>query len=45
MKDLINFITTSYNSADVDIREYFSKLDIPYGCKEKITKYLDNIGA
>ena len=45
MKDLIQFITTSYSSADMDVREYFSKIEIPYECREKIAKYLDAIGA
>ena len=45
MKDLIQFITTSYSSADMDVREYFGKIEIPYECREKIAKYLDAIGA
>jgi len=45
MKDLINFITSSYSSSDMDVRDYFSKIDIPYECREKISKYLDEIGA
>ncbi len=45
MKDLIQFITTSYSSTDMDVREYFSKIEIPYECREKIAKYLDAIGA
>lgn len=45
MKDLIQFITTSYSSADMDVREYFSKIEIPYECREKIAKYLDAVGA
>ena len=45
MKDLINFITTSYSSSDMNVRDYFSKLEIPYECREKISKYLDEIGA
>lgn len=45
MKDLIQFITTSYSSSDMNVREYFSKIDIPYECREKIAKYLDEVGA
>lgn len=45
MHDLINFITTSYNSADVDIREYFCNLNIPYECRKIISRYLDSVGA
>lgn len=45
MKDLIQFITTSYSSSDMNVREYFGNLDIPYVCREKIAKYLDDIGA
>ena len=45
MKDLIQFITTSYSSSDMDVRDYFSKIEIPYECREKIAKYLDAIGA
>lgn len=45
MKDLIQFITTSYSSSDMNVREYFSSLEIPYACREKIAKYLDDIGA
>lgn len=45
MKDLIQFITTSYSSADMDVRSYFSNLEIPYNCREIIAKYLDSVGA
>lgn len=45
MKDLVQFIKSSYTSSDMDIREYFANLEIPYTCREKITKYLDEIGA
>ena len=45
MRDLIQFITTSYSSSDMNVREYFNKIKIPYECREKIAKYLDNIGA
>lgn len=45
MKDLIKFITTSYSSSDMNVREYFNSCDIPYECREKIAKYLDAIGA
>lgn len=45
MKDLIQFITTSYSSADMNVRDYFNSLTIPYECREKIVKYLDSIGA
>lgn len=45
MKDLINFITSSYSSSDMNVREYFSNLAIPIECRAKITKYLDTIGA
>lgn len=45
MHDLINFITTSYNSTDMDVREYFCKLNIPCECRKFISKYLDSIGA
>lgn len=45
MKDLINFITSSYSSSDMNVREYFSNLVIPIECRAKITKYLDTIGA
>ena len=45
MKDLINFITTSYSSNDMNVRDYFGSLQIPYSCKEKIGKYLDLIGV
>ena len=45
MKDLIKFITTSYSSADMNVRDYFNNLSIPYECREKIVKYLDAIGA
>ena len=45
MKDLINFITTSYSSSDMNVREYFNSLEIPYACKERIAKYLDDVGA
>lgn len=45
MHDLINFITTSYNSADMDVREYFANLNIPCECRNIISKYLDTAGA
>jgi DNA repair exonuclease SbcCD nuclease subunit len=45
MKDLIQFITTSYSSSDMNVREYFGSLQIPYECREKIAKYLDSVGA
>lgn len=45
MKDLIKYITSSYSSSDMNVRDYFTKLELPYGCKEKIAKYLDEIGA
>jgi len=45
MKDLISFITTSYSSSDMDVREYFNQMKIPLDCKLIIAKYLDNIGA
>ena len=45
MRDLIKFITTSYSSSDMNVREYFSKLEIPYECRTKIAKYLDEVGA
>lgn len=45
MKDLIGFITSSYSSSDMDIRSYFSNLQIPIECRSKIAKYLDLIGA
>jgi len=45
MKDLIQFITTSYSSSDMNVRDYFNNLKIPYECKEKISKYLDAVGA
>ena len=45
MKDLVKFITTSYTSSDLNIRDYFAQLDIPYDCRVKISEYLDTIGA
>lgn len=45
MKDLVKFITSSYASSDLNIREYFAQLDIPYDCRVKISNYLDTIGA
>lgn len=45
MKDLIQFITTSYSSSDMNVREYFNNLKIPFECKEKVAKYLDAVGA
>ena len=45
MKDLINFITTSYTSSDMNVRDYFNDLKLPLEYKLKISKYLDNIGA
>lgn len=45
MKDLVKFITSSYTSSDLNIRDYFAKLDIPYDCRVKISDYLDNVGA
>ena len=45
MKDLIQFITTSYSSSDMNVREYFNSIEIPYECREKIAKYLDAVGA
>lgn len=45
MRDLIKFITTSYSSSDMNIREYFCSIEIPNECREKIAKYLDAIGA
>ena len=45
MKDLINFITTSYTSSDMNVRDYFNSLKLPLEYKLKISKYLDNIGA
>jgi len=45
MRDLIQFITTSYSSSDMNVREYFNSIEIPYGCREKIAKYLDAVGA
>ena len=45
MKDLIQFITTSYSSSDMNVREYFGNLEIPYECRQRIAKYLDEVGA
>jgi DNA repair exonuclease SbcCD nuclease subunit len=45
MKDLIQFITTSYASSDMNVRDYFNSIEIPYDCRVKIAKYLDDIGA
>lgn len=45
MRDLIQFITTSYSSSDMNVREYFNSIEIPYGCRERIAKYLDAVGA
>lgn len=45
MKDLIQFIKTSYSSSDMNVREYFNKLEIPYECRVKVAKYLDEVGA
>lgn len=45
MKDLVKFITSSYTSSDLNIREYFAQLEIPYDCRVKISDYLDKIGA
>lgn len=45
MKDLINFITTSYQSTDMNVRDYFCKINIPIDCRQKIAGYLDSIGA
>lgn len=45
MKDLIQFITTSYSSSDMNVRDYFNNIQIPYECRVKIAKYLDNVGA
>jgi DNA repair exonuclease SbcCD nuclease subunit len=45
MKDLVKFITSSYTSSDLNIRDYFAQLNIPYDCRVKISDYLDNIGA
>ena len=45
MKDLIQFITTSYSSSDMNVRDYFNNIQIPYECREKIVKYLDAVGA
>ena len=45
MKDLVKFITSSYTSSDLNIRDYFAQLDIPYDCRVKISDYLDTIGA
>lgn len=45
MKDLIKFITTSYSSSDMNVRDYFNSIEIPYECRAKIVKYLDSVGA
>ena len=45
MKDLIQFITTSYSSSDMNVREYFGNLEIPYECRRIVAKYLDAVGA
>lgn len=45
MKDLIQFITSSYSSSDMNVRDYFNHIEIPYDCRVKIAKYLDDIGA
>lgn len=45
MKSLIDFITTSYSSSDMNIRDYFNNLSVPYECRSKIIKYLDAVGA
>ena len=45
MRDLIQFITTSYSASDMNVRDYFNSLEIPFQCREKIAKYLDDIGA
>lgn len=45
MRDLIQFITTSYSSSDMNVRDYFNHIEIPYECRAKIAKYLDAIGA
>ena len=45
MRDLIQFITTSYSASDMNVRDYFNNMEIPYECREKISKYLDAVGA
>lgn len=45
MKDLIDFITTSYNTSDMNVRDYFVNLQMPDECRSKISHYLDVIGA
>lgn len=45
MKELIQFMTSSYLQSDMDVREYFNKLQLPYECKTKIVKYLDKAGV
>lgn len=45
MKEFIQFITTSYASSDINIRDYFNSMQLPYSCREKISKYLDAVGA
>lgn len=45
MKDLINFITTSYSSSDMNVRDYFNNMELPLEHKLKISKYLDEVGA
>lgn len=45
MKDLVRYITTSYSSSDMNVRDYFNNLEIPYECRAKIMSYLDAVGA
>lgn len=45
MKDLVRYITTSYASSDMNVRDYFNSLKIPYECRAKIMSYLDAVGA
>ena len=45
MKDLIQFMTTSYSTSDMDVRDYFNQLEIPYECRCKIARYLDTLGV
>ena len=45
MKELIYSITNSYQTSDMDIRDYFNAMNIPYNCRKVLSNYLDRAGV
>lgn len=44
MKELVDFMKSSYQASDLNIRDYLNDLDIPNDCKTRIKNYFDTLG-